>query len=578
MSEVVTFAETPGLERPQPNGAAPTVPASLTPALERLLSANQIRELASFPRPVLAADVAHLPAIVIRVAQRIYRASQRVEKKPSAWRLLRWMLIDAATLLALRLLLSRGRIWRLGRETFGTLVRNAVFHQLRYHARPASTITGYVRVSDKEHPLIRVCLLLRTMKRYGACVDFLAQRLRSGLPTEQTRRWLAFFLREIGNAEAAAQLVPETILDEGELLAVPPPQEPVAISSSRRFKCAVLIVTMFDSPVFRRSLLSLAESDFQGQIVVVEDGYQPQRECEAFCRELGVTYVKNPEWTGCSAGVNLGMRAMKPETDIVTYAQNDILWPPQWCEHLDHAWRIMEPSGKAGLINLGYVQANPGTDPAFRELFLNGDYEDWLWAFKMAKEVQPLSDSFRDLQNHDLSRLFGLGRDAWADRPAEFKIMLGKFSVAGSFRTDTWRALGGFASELPFGNDIELQYHSCANRKWNLWINNRPLIHLASSDTSRLTRPGDHVKHQQLCRQTYEGFAQKYGCEVDHFFWTWYAETCVIYHDEIVDAVNALRFDEIDFIFDDLFERLKRKRLSSCELMSCLSRPRCRYV
>ena len=576
------LVNTPRMARRQaPGAAAPNLSSAVEQALERLLLANQIRELASYPKPVLIAEVGRLPAIVVRLVRRIYRASQRVERKPSTGRLLRWILIDAAALLGLRLLLSRGRIWRLGRETFGTLVRNAVFHQLRYHARPASTITGYVRVSDKESLPIRVCVLLRTMARYGACIDFLAQRLRSGLPTEQTRQWLAFFLREIGDAEAAERLAPQgksrQIVDGRDHVAEGFAQGSGIGLRSTRFTYGVVISTMFDSEVFRRSLMSLMESDFRGQIVVAEDGHQPQRDCEAFCKQLGVAYVKGPVWS-CSAAINLGMEQLASDTTIALYAQNDILWPPRWLEHLNHAWETVHDSGRVEIINLGYVQFNPGADAALRELFLRGRYEELLWAFRMMKEVQPLSESFRDLQNHDRHCLFGLGRDAWMDRPAELKMMGGRFSVAGSFLVDVWRGMGGFAPDLPLGLDIELQYHSCANRRWSLWLNNRPLIHVASSDTSRLTNPADHVKHQQLSRDTSDGFAKKYGWELDHFFWTWYAEACLIYHDDIVRAVNTGRFEEVDFVFDELFERLKRNTLASCELMSCPSRATCRYV
>lgn len=582
MSKVLTpetLAAVPRVASPQANASAtPNLSSAVEQALERLLLANQIRELASYPRPVTTAQAVRLPAVVIRLVRTIYRASQRVETKPSTWRLLRWVLLDATVLLGLRLLLSRGRVWRLGRETIGTLIRNVVLHKTRYHARPASTITGYVRTGDQESPLIRVCVLLQIMKRYGACVDFLLQRLRSGLPSEQTRQWLALSLREIGDRVSADQLATsQERVDECDTFAERHSPGSKTVSRSTRFSYGVVISAMFDSEVFRRSLMSLLESDFRGQIVVAEDGHQPQRECEAFCKPLGVGYVKSPQWS-CSGAINLGIEQLDHGTTIVLYAQNDILWPPQWLEHLNHAWETVYDSGKVALINLGYVQLNPGVDAACRDLFLRGRYEELLWGFRMMKEIQPLRDSFRDCQNHDVSRLFGLGRDAWMDRPAEFSLMMGRFSVGGSFLLDAWRALGGFSPDLPLGLDIELQYQSCMNRRWNLWLNNRPLIHMASSDTSRLTNPADHARSQQLGRDTSEGFAKKYGWEVDHFFWTWYAETCVIYHDQIVEAVNEGRFAEVEVVFDDFVERLKRKTLSSCELTSCHSRATCRYV
>src|SRR5574341_391366 len=147
------------------------------------------------------------------------------------------------------------------------------------------------------------------------------------------------------------------------------------------------------------------------------------------------------------------------------------------------------------------------------------------------------------------------------------------------FKLKTWRDLGGFERDMPYGMDLEIEYYGFQHRKWGLWINNSPLIHLVSTDTGKInqTRDGKPV-YYEMNRQTYEGFQNKYGWHADHFTYVCFAETTVIYHDEIVNAANELRFLDIDFVFDDFLERLQRKRLSSCELVWCRSRATCPYV
>ena len=66
-------------------------------------------------------------------------------------------------------------------------------------------------------------------------------------------------------------------------------------------------------------------------------------------------------------------------------------------------------------------------------------------------------------------------------------------------------------------------------------------------------------------QKTYEIIMKRYGLEIEHLLFTYFTETTVIYHDEIVRAANELRFSDIDFVFDDLLERLKRTKLSSRE-------------
>ena len=547
--------------------------ASVQSSLDKLLLCNRIRELVDYPKPVMVTDLSRTRGLLTSIVRLAYGSDGLSRPRMGVWRRI---LISPVLLVLLRLLLYRRRFWRAIRSTIGVVYRKTRFHQLS-----SSEITGYVTSTDKEVPLIRVCLLLRAMRRYGVCIELLIRRFNSGLPDAQTRYWLSFLLREIGDTEAASIISPSIgrreatdfirSLNAQEQLSSAGPKSP-------RLKYGIVMLTMFDSDVFRRSLLSLLGSDFRGEIVVVEEGNQPERVCESFCKRLPVRYVKNPRWTGESGAANLGIEQLGSDTDIAIYAHSDVLWPPYWFGQLNNAWERVYDLGKVAMINLGYMQFDRRqTDAALYDLFVRGRYEDLIWILRAMRDVQPLMVHVEDVQIKDMGRLFGLARTVWHDRISELHMMTGTFSVGASFLMETWRSLGGFVPDMGVGLDLELHYHGFENRKWGLWIRNTPLIHMVSTDTTSLTGD-DLIRREQIVKEAYEKFAKKYGWEIEHLLFTYFAETSIIYHDEIVNAANDLRFSDIDFVFDDFFERLKRKTLASCELVWCRSRATCKYL
>ncbi len=544
--------------------------SSVQGSLDRLLLCNQIRELADYPKPVTVKKLSWAHKLLVRIAKLAYSSYEPTRLSIG---LLRRTLIYPPVIILLRLLLYGWGFRHTLVDTVSLICRRILYLQLL-----SSEITGYVTSTDRETPLIRVCLLLRAMRRYGVCIEFLIQRLNSGLPTTQTQQWLSFFLREIDDMEAAGIFSPPTDRREATDTArnLNAREQLSSVSSnSPRLKYGVVMLTMFDSDVFRSSLLSLLDSDFRGQIVVVEEGNQPERVCESFCNQLLVKYIKNPEWSGVDGTTNLGIKQLAPETDIVIYTHNDVLWSPCWFGQLDSAWERVYDSNKVGIINLGYLQfQSRHSDATLYELFVRGKYEDLIWVLRAMGDAQPIPA--QDVQIKDMSRLFGLARDDCNDAMAKLRMMNGRFSVGASFPLQIWKSLGGFDPDISTGLPMELQYHCFQNRKWNLWINNTPLIHMRSSDYRSLTAEELETFLQKL-DETYEAFPKKYEWEIDHFLSTYFAETSIIYHDEIVNAANELRFSDIDFVFDDVFDRLERKRLSSCEIVWCRSRATCKY-
>ena len=190
-----------------------------------------------------------------------------------------------------------------------------------------------------------------------------------------------------------------------------------------------------------------------------------------------------------------------------------------------------------------------------------------------------LSDLVKDVEIKDTGRMFGLAGHVWNERLDLLQPITGPMSEAASFPMQTWRDIGGFDSFLGSSVQADLFHHAVQNRKWILWMNNTPIIHLRSSDTGSLTA-ADKTTFYQLLNQSDATVSKKYGWdwEAEHVFLTYFAETSIIYYDEIINAVNELRFSDIDYIFDEFSNRLKNKKLANCELLWCQLRPACKYV
>jgi glycosyl transferase family 2 len=519
-------------------------------AVERLQLAAEVEEVAGLAKPVRLRGKPRRE----RVARLLlgYARGRRESGR-------RTMIVDAGLVRALKLVVLGRRGWSA--------------QTIAGKARPAERtgVAGYTTSSSSEDQVVRVSILLILMKRPRDAVDLLVARVRSGLPSGRTRRRLAYLLARTGEKKAAAALAQAR-----------PADAPRAVSggyvrhrSSLRY--GIVILTMGDSDVFRSSLNSLVRSDYLGDIIVVEDGPERTETCRGFCESVGLRYLKLASWEGSAVALNAGIAALDDDTDIVAFAHNDVLWPPAWFRRLDACWNAVYATQRVGLLNLGYLQYKPRLDPTLTELFVDGEYDDLRWLLTAMKDVPGLNVEIQDSQVRPGEHLFGLARDPWNDWAPDVRFMTGRFSVAASFPTEVWRTLGGFDPSLPYGFDTELQHYCLSSRRWILFANNPPLIHLASSDT-RALGPEQRTQFRAKVRETYDAFERKYGWQIEHFLNVYFSESAFLHQDEIVRAANALKFDDIDFVFDDFESRLDSRTLANCELIWCRSRSSCRYV
>ncbi|MSO58076.1 MAG: glycosyltransferase family 2 protein [Thermoleophilia bacterium] len=532
-------------------------------ALERLIAAEAIHAAAGLrklPRLARRPRAARLARALLAFAQRHAFDDPRLSRR---WWVVRcWLLVCVLRLATapLRDLHVLG-LMRFARRQADTRVK-------RFNGRD---VAGYATSSPKDDQSVRIALLLRMMGRRADAVKVLADRLRGPQPSERSAAFLADWLREAGEKKAAEALAAQredSVPRRGAIEPYVPP----------RLRYAVIVLTMFDTEVFRSSVLSLTESDYHGEIVVVEDGNEPREQCRAFCEQIGVGYVKSPAWDGCVASLNLGLDQVADRADVALFSHNDVLWPRTWLADLDRAWELVWDTGKVGLLNLGYMQFASRSGPALRRLFVEREYDDLLWMLRALREVPELMARVQDVQVGPGEEPFGLARDPWVDSMPDLRQMTGRLSVAASFPVKVWHELGGFDPDLVYAFDLQLVHHNLEHRRWSLFLNSLPLIHLKSSDTGAISAERVAEAGDRFMRNTYDGFARTYGWHIEHFLNLYFSESTVVHRDAIIAAANALRFDDVDFVFDDFAQRLRERRLDNCELTWCRTRAVCPYT
>ncbi len=537
--------------------SSPEVPV-LEAAFERMLRALKYQEFGVLPKPPRLhgrdRQLRWLDAMVTLLHRRCGLDSPAT---PPARLRLAYALRTAIVRIVL------GQFRKLGLRAPAEVDRCVASHQERLQG-----VTGYTSVVEDDTP-VRTALLLRLMGRRADAAAVLVRRWRSGLAGSETRHWLRSFLQVTGEKRAAGIL--EDVSDVGSR-----PRPPVG-SAASGLRYGIVVTALLDTPTFRRSVQSLVESDFVGEVVVVEDGPGVEAGCRSVAEAYGVRYVRCPSWSGSADAINRGIGSLGSGVDIVIYAHNDVLWPPTWHASLDAAWARVYESDRVAVINLGYLQITRRSDPSVLDLFARGRYDDLLWLLRAMREVPHLMNSVQDAQVRPGEFPFGLARDPWIDWLPGLRLQTGRFSVGASFARRCWDEIGGFDPDLLYAFDLQLLHQSIARRRWTLFASGPPLIHLKSSDT-RAVSAEVQAEIGRRFSSMYEAFQRKYGWNIEHYLNLYFSETMVLHQDRIIAAVNRNAFAEIDDVFDDFAERLQSRHRSNCELVWCRTRAACPYV
>ena len=214
-------------------------------SFNKLLLCNRIRETAAIVSPVTLKDIAYISWLLSGMIWLMYGSSYPPERRISTWRrvlifplfsLLLRVIIEVKKLfnrcvdkiwLQLKSLARSGNAAKTRTDDSDSskdavqnkpVIRKGISDRIAYYLgelskalfriiylniadcpKTSAEITGFIYSTDKEDPMIRVCLLLRCQGFYGSCIEILMKRLDSGLPVNQTLYYLAMFLDEIGD-------------------------------------------------------------------------------------------------------------------------------------------------------------------------------------------------------------------------------------------------------------------------------------------------------------------------------------------------------------------------------------------
>ncbi|MDO8794118.1 MAG: hypothetical protein Q7J25_05810 [Vicinamibacterales bacterium] len=519
-------------------------------ALDLLILSLVVQEEAGLQKPP-----------TIRSTARAARADAILQHAAGAWA------ADAAPVRGWRLRFVYLRLVLGLRHLTGTLwtaplaAWRAARERTHGHTARMREVASYATSSPRESQVLRISILLRMMGQRAAAARMLVRRAQSGLSSPWCTHFLTLLLAETGQVTASPAMAGTEL----------PGQASAAAYVPRRLRYGVVVTTACDTDVFRASVQSLRNSDFTGAIVVVEDGAAEAgtepRACEDVCRALGVTYVSNPAREGSAAAVNLGIRHLPQETDIVLSCRSDVLWPGEWLVDLDRAWERVWDSDKVSQLNLSYLQCTGWDDASLKELFRRGRYEDLVWVLRSMREIPRLMDRVQAVQARPGESPFGLGRDPGTDWTAGLRQMTGRYSVAASFPLHVWREMGGFDPDLAGAIDLQMLHHNLTARRWALFVGNAPLLHFRAPGAAAIA-PGE----------TAGAFHRTSGWHLDHFLNIYFSESTVVHRDAILRAVNGGCFGEVDFVFDDFRHRLGVRTLANCELTWCGSHAQCPYT
>jgi len=539
-------------------------------SLNRLSLCNFIRQLTDSEYPITIRDIQKFQN-VFRCIQKILLKISNLNSKNILIRLFNHSLIFFGYILIDLLMLAS-----LNKKYVKQSYRKYIRLRFSKENKRLNEFTTFAFSAEDENLLIKTCLLLYSLHYYSASVDLLIKRYNSGLLAEETKYWLSFFLEQSDDLIAAKILEPTKMSIENyqHLPSLKIENQSTTSTIKTPLKYGLVIITLGISDIFKSCLISLLKSDYEGDIIIVEQGFVTDRTCEEFCKKWNVKYLNNSDNKNISCALNLAIQNFSPDINIIISSHSDVLWPSKWFEKLEWAWNSIYDLKKVYMINFGFLEYF--RSEILDKLFVLGRYDDLIYIFNkiFSMKNSPVGTEILNIQNDDLTQTFGVGKDRWNNMPNKLDFVTGRYSAVSSFIVEAWNELEGFDSGLSIGHDLELAIYGLKNRKWGLWMNNPPFIHRSSSDTIQMSEK-DKEKFGIEISKTYSHFQEKFGISIDHFISTVFAEILIIYEEEIIDAVNACEFENIDFVFDKIIEKLNDKDLKNCEIIHCRSRKCC---
>ena len=318
-------------------------------------------------------------------------------------------------------------------------------------------------------------------------------------------------------------------------------------------KYTVIVSTVYNSDVLRACLRSLVSSDFSGDIILAEDGFIPDRQCEALAHELDIMYIKSPY--KAKPMLVWKVAANATDADIIILSHSDVMFPPKWFNILSDAWDI--DSTNVGIINTqyyGYYFDRGSIDHPTR-LFLDNDYD------ALSRYMRD-SRSARVITNDNQELLLAIGRDEHTNTlyPNGTACLI---SPVHSIRRDIIADMY-MDERIAYESNMRVYTTILASRRWHLMATTPMFIHRMGTDVTRLAV--DYPDRYEIEHNIYR---EMHGFGPSHFLSIVFSGTYMPNKDIIVEAANKGKLSSIRYILDDAEYRLLHDTCDTCDMTKC---------
>lgn len=329
----------------------------------------------------------------------------------------------------------------------------------------------------------------------------------------------------------------------------------------------IAIMTTVDSDIFKSSIISLIESDFSGQVIVIENN--TTETCKSFIDKIkniysNITYICSGIYGGTSHAFNLATKsAINIDYEFITFCHNDILWPKKWYKD---TYQTLNDNPELGLYNFSFIQLNK-LDNVSKFYVMNNQYYELKWSLEKLIDTGLKRNIYQDCRLNNNSKI-GLSRDPWNDELSDLRIQAGRFSVASCLSKKIITQIYPFDENLFFGPDNEIHHFCLKNKLWFAWIDNMPLIHIRSFDTRNMSeirsqKFGNDIKLMEA------NFKKKYGYNIHCFHNTLFSKCLIKYRDEIEKNLNSKEYEKIEFFFKYFWDEMNNFDNDKCMSPDC---------
>lgn len=291
----------------------------------------------------------------------------------------------------------------------------------------------------------------------------------------------------------------------------------------------VVIPVTHNTPYLNASLRSI-RYDYDGEIILVEDGDESDERCKGIARTYDATYIKNDRWRSILSSILIGARSCT--TDIVMFSHSDIMFPPGWYDDITDMWYNADE--RIGMLNTQYYGFFGNVNAYGRELFISGKYSELL------DHLQTYHDT-RKILNSNPDR-YGIARFEHVD-PNKYKIA-NAISQCFTIRGDILRAMDDIDTcELPYTIIMEL----IRLRLWDITASTLIYLHAQGIDRSIM-----YGKRKEETGYGEVNFIKRYGFSSNYVVEAIYSDVYINNSDAIIEHSNNKTLYEIDYLFDEM--------------------------